>query len=79
VSTTIHCCISVRGMLRWDRREAKRMLKSIKKGDGTPFVSVDEFRDAMMTELTKCREVLPMSDECVGFDYVNGCPGHPAP
>ena len=75
--TTVHCCISVRGMLAWNRTETKRNLRSIKKGDGTPFSGVEEFRNHIMDELSKGRKVLPLSyPPCEGFDYAHGCPGH---
>jgi hypothetical protein len=76
MSKTVHCCISVRGMLNWDKREAKKMLRSITKNDGTRFRDVAEFRDAMMSELAAGREVLPMSPECDNFDFKTGCKGH---
>lgn len=72
---TIHLCVSVRGMLRWDRRETKRNLKSITKKDGSRYGSVEEFRNALMDELAAGREVLPMGP-CDGFDFKTGCPGH---
>lgn len=73
---TIHCCISVRGMLNWPNSEAKRMLRSITKGDGMPYRDVSEFRNALMDELAQGHEVLPMSKDCDNFDYKTGCKGH---
>lgn len=76
MSKTIHMCISVRGMLNWDRGYAKRMLSSITKENGTPYRTVDELRSALMDELSKGHEVLPLVKDCEGFDYKTGCPGH---
>lgn len=72
---TIHMCISVRGMLNWDRREAKRNLKWITRDDGTRFSSIEEFKNSLIDEISKGREVLPLS-ECDNFDYKTGCRGH---
>jgi hypothetical protein len=66
----------VRGALNWPRRDAKRMLRAVTKSDGTKFRDVDELRNALMDELSQGHEVIPMSDECEGFDYKTGCPGH---
>jgi hypothetical protein len=38
MSTTIHMCVSVRGMLHWSEAETRRNLKSITKNDGTCYV-----------------------------------------
>jgi len=73
---TIHMCISVRGMLAWNRTETKRNLRSITKNDGSRFATVEEFRDSLMDELAKGHEVVPMGPACEGFDYKTGCPGH---
>lgn len=74
--TTLHMCISVRGMLAWNTTETKRNLKSITKSDGTRYTSIHEFRNALMDELSQGHEVIPMGDACEGFDYKKGCPGH---
>jgi hypothetical protein len=76
VTTKMHTCVSVRGMLRWDSRYAKRMLKTVSHDDGTPFRSVEELREYLMDELAQGHEVLPVGDPCEGFDYKTGCPGH---
>jgi hypothetical protein len=72
----IHMAVSVRGMLSWPTREAKRMLKSILKADGSPYRTVDELREALMDELSRGHEVLPLGNVCDGFDFKDGCPGH---
>lgn len=77
MSTTIHLCVSVRGMLNWDKRYAKRMIKcgGVTKNDGSRYASVDELRYELMNELAAGHEVLP-TGPCEGFDYKTGCPGH---
>ena len=75
--TNHHVCISVRGILNWNKTYTRRMLKTMTKSDGSRFTSVDEFRQSVMDELAKGHEVLPFGDPCEGFDYVKGCPGHP--
>lgn len=70
-------CISVRGMLGWDRRETLRNLKWITKKDGKSFASVEDFRNSLMDELANGHEVLPLTNPpCEGFDFKHGCPGH---
>jgi hypothetical protein len=76
MTTMVHMCISVRGMLNWSAAETRRNLRSITKPDGTHYASSAEFRDDLMTELAKGREVLPIGPACEGFDYKIGCPGH---
>ena len=71
-----HMCISVRGLLRHSAAEMKRYIKSITKDDGTPFSSVDEYRNALLDEIAKGHEVLPMSKDCDNFDFKKGCQGH---
>ena len=73
---TIHMCVSVRGMLNWSDRETTRNLSTMTKGDGSRFSSVYEFRNALMDQLSKGREVLPLGTACEGFCYKTGCPGH---
>ena len=73
--TTIHLVVSVRGMLKWTTAETKRNLKSITKGDGTRYSSVDEFRNELMDELAKGHEVLP-TGACDRHDFKKGCLGH---
>ena len=55
MSQIFHLVISVRGMLKWPMAEAKRNLEWIKKSDGSPYNSVDEFREALMDELAQGR------------------------
>ena len=76
MSKTVHCCIDIRGMLKWSDAETRRCLKSITRGDGTRFPSVESFRESLLDELEKGHRVLPMSPDCEGFDFKTGCPGH---
>jgi hypothetical protein len=59
MSTRIHLCVSVRGMLNWSVYETRRQLKSITKEDGSRFSGVGEFRNYLMDELAAVHEVLP--------------------
>jgi hypothetical protein len=77
MSQIIHLCVSVRGMLNWDKRYAKRMLSCVTKNDGSRYRGVEELRQGLMDELAMGHEVLP-TGECDGFSYKTGCPGHPA-
>jgi hypothetical protein len=71
----IHMCLSVRGALNWPIAEQKRALKYLTRDDGTRFADLNEMRNALMDELQKGREVLPLT-ECDNFDFQKGCRGH---
>lgn len=36
-------------------------------------------RDWLKLQLAQGKRVLPMSKDCEGFSYQDGCPGHPCP
>lgn len=73
---TIHLSQSVRGALRnW--RFPYDFQKIFKKEDGE-YATAHEAREHLLECLSEGKEFLPMSDECVGFDFKNGCPGHRA-
>lgn len=71
---TIHMCISVRGVLRWP----KRQLRGLFVDENGRKTSADESRELLLDHLSQGHEVLPMGVECEGFDYKRGCPGHDA-
>lgn len=73
MSTNYHLCLSVRGALN----QPKRQLKGWLRDDDGKLLTPDEARNALMDELAKGREVLPIG-ECDNFDYKTGCRGHPA-
>lgn len=75
MTTTVHCCLSVRGALNWNKRELKRATTWITRNDGSRY-TVDELRNALMDELAQGHEVVPMGD-CDDFDFKTGCRGHP--
>ncbi|MCY1275348.1 hypothetical protein D9M69_494460 [compost metagenome] len=72
--TTYHVHLCVRGYLRdASKRELAGMFQ---RQDGTKL-SADEAREYLMDCLAEGKEVLPLSQECEGFDYSGkGCPGH---
>ena len=70
-----HCCVDIRGALRWPAKQLKFLLRH---PDGRGMTA-DEVREALLDELAKGREVLPVGDPCEGFDYKTGCPGHETP
>ena len=72
---TVHVCLSIRGALKWPKRDFARLAKGMVKPDGTRMTPT-EARQALIDQLDLGREVLPVGDPCQGFDYVNGCPGH---
>jgi hypothetical protein len=74
--TVLHVGVSVRWMLNWSRAETRKHLKHMKKPDGSPWASIEEFRDAMMTQLSQGTEYLPLGEACEGWSGKTGCPGH---
>ncbi len=75
MARTIHMCLSVRGALRWGKREFRKALSWMTQ-DGRRFESIEHLREALMDELAKGHEVLPVGEICEGFDWKTGCPGH---
>jgi hypothetical protein len=67
--TTFHVCMSVEGALR------NRDFNGFKNEDGSKphWTEVKKFLEE---QLELGRRVIPMSKECIGFDYQTGCPGH---
>lgn len=76
-----HMCMSVRGVLRREKSYLRKALTWLLKDDGQPFASVADLREALLDELAKGHEVIPMTREpCEGFDYSGGgCRGHDVP
>lgn len=74
MSTVIHCCLSIRGAMRWSKRQLRSMLR---REDGS-YATAEEAWTFLADELAKGHEVLPMG-ECEGFSYQTGCPGHSSP
>jgi hypothetical protein len=68
----MHMCLSVRGALNWKKPEFKKATKWITRTDGTKYTP-DQLREALMDELAKGHEVIPMSENCKNFDYKTGC------
>lgn len=74
MSLIIHCCLDIRGAMRWSKRQLGSMLT---REDGS-HASPDEAWSYLADELAKGHKVLPLGDACEGFDYQKGCPGHEA-
>ena len=70
--TQIHLHLSVKSVLHWPKKDLKGLLIT---EDGKRMTA-DEAFDALLDELTKGNEVLPMGD-CDNFDFKKGCMGHP--
>lgn len=88
--TTIRSCMcmSVRGCIK--RLQAQRGKKTYITDDAGKPLTKAEAIDALMNELAKGREVIPMNPKCgnpckesaacAGFDYKDGgCPGYEVP
>lgn len=72
--TTYHMCMDIEGYLT-NHTRARDYKGLFFHDDGRPMTVV-EAKQALFAELRSGKRVLPMSDECVGFDYQTGCPGH---
>lgn len=75
---SVHVGLSVRGALRWGKREFRDALKWMRKDGGTPFGNVEELREALMDELAQGHEVIPCGP-CDNWDWKTGCKGHATP
>ena len=70
---TYHPCLDIRGALR----KSDTALSSLNLYDHKGrWMSLAETRKLLRDHLQQGHRVLPMSDECVGFSYESGCPGH---
>lgn len=66
--------ICIAGVLRWPD---KTLADLFTEPDGQKRTG-KYVRDFLKLQQAKGRRVLPMGDdECEGFDYQTGCPGHP--
>ena len=70
-----HLCLSVRGALKWSKKELNHARSWIKHDDGRP-TTVDDVREWLMDELSQGHEVYPIGN-CDNFDWKTGCKGHP--
>jgi hypothetical protein len=67
-----HFCLDVKGALKnWKTKDFRNMFK---RKDGS-LMRPDEARAALIDELAKGNEFIPMS-ECDNFDFKQGCLGH---
>lgn len=71
-SRKIHLCISIQGILDWHKR---KKIKCLVHESGKAMTDA-EARAFLAECLAEGKRVLPMSDECEGFSYQTGCPGH---
>lgn len=67
-----HLSLSVRGALtNWTKKDMGRLLQH----DDRRTMTASEAREALLEELSKGHEVVPMG-ECNNFDFKKGCLGH---
>lgn len=69
--TTIHVSLSIRGALKWPKRQLKGLFRTESGGRTT----AEQSRERLLDLLSEGKEVLPMGP-CEGFDFKEGCPGH---
>jgi len=75
MNTIRHVSLSVRSALT-NKQTLKSLVGNITV-KGVKLRTTEAVRDFLLDELAKGHELLPMSEDCEGFDYVKGCPGHP--
>lgn len=72
--TIHHCHLSVRGALRWPKRQLAGLFSDAKTGRK---LTPDECREVLLEHLSQGHEAIPIGPACEGFDYSGGgCPGH---
>ncbi|TAA12424.1 hypothetical protein EA658_10070 [Pseudoxanthomonas winnipegensis] len=77
VAKVFHCHLSVRGAVRWPKRELRGLFRSTKTGK---LLTPEEAREVLFEHLAQGHEVIPCDQACEGFDYSGkGCPGHTQP
>lgn len=76
--TPYRCGLSVREVVKWDRRELTRSLRWIVKDDGSMFGDVDELLDHLMDLVSHGIDHIP-STYCDNCDPALGCLGHTRP
>lgn len=75
MSRILHCCLDIRGAMRWKKSQLSKLVRDTETGR---YLSADAAWQWLADELAKGRAVLPMCD-CPDFDYQKGCPGKDAP
>lgn len=68
----IHMCVSIQGLL--DNHKHKKI--TILEDDNGKKMTDTEARIFLAQCLSEGKRVLPTSDDCEGFSYQTGCPGH---
>jgi hypothetical protein len=71
MKSIMHCGLSIEGALRNPKNWVNNIIV-----DGKCLRTVKEVKRFFEEELAMGHEMLPLSGECEGFDYVTGCPGH---
>ena len=72
MKTEYHMCIDISGVLRWSDSKLVKLFTDEGRQCGGKYV-----RDWLKLQLAQGKRVLPMSKDCEGFSYIDGCPGHP--
>lgn len=75
--TTHHVCVDVENALRnWSDATMEEFAPWFTV-NGKQLQTARDLRKLLMAELSLGHELMPLSNDCVGFDYKTGCPGHP--
>ncbi len=66
----IHVCQDIRGALKhWDKQTWTQVAWDNK-------MTIDQVKERFRIYLFEGKKVIPISEECEGFSYIDGCPGH---
>jgi len=70
MSRKIHFCQDIQGALNnWSLDQWKAVARDNK-------ITVEQVKSQFRHYLREGKRVLPFSEECDGFSYQDGCPGH---
>ncbi len=67
-----HMCVDIEGVLRWPDRKLGKLFTV----EGAPQKG-SVVRDWLKLQLAQGKRVLPIGTACEGFNFQDGCPGHP--
>lgn len=73
MSRVMHLCLDIRGAIQgtgWKALSFKGMRRRPTKVEAINW---------LMDRLAEGKKVLPMAEDCEGFSYETGCPGHEEP
>lgn len=73
MSRIVHMCLDVRGAMMWPKSRLKGMFRHVVTGKPCTYA---ESMESLMDHVAQGHIVIPIGNECDGFSYETGCPGH---